>query len=318
MEPRRVRIAVGPAPSHWGESHLDSLYHELARSPADTVYLGETACPADSSLSADFYCRICDELARAGKKVYASSLILVTEKDDRGPFDRLAHRLGRVEINSPAFLAAARRYHAVAGAFLNVYNAAAADILARCNVERVVLPCDLDIESIAAITKRCGIATEVVVHGHVPLAMSPTCLTVRVLGRVGQAFSPPEAGRPPINQQPGKAAPQCGALCRRYPEGMIMNAGCRPLFRIDGPQTLSAPAWCLVEHLPELERAGVHTIRILPQWRHSGRILRIYRDVLDRRRTPRDALNELKELSPGGLCNGLSVGKAGWIYESPN
>jgi putative sterol carrier protein len=90
------------------------------------------------------------------------------------------------------------------------------------------------------------------------------------------------------------------------------------MFRIDGPQTLSAPSYCLVEYLPQLAEAGVDTVRILPQWNHTGRIVRIYKDVLEHRRHCVDAVEELKAISPWGLCNGWFLGKAGWIYESSN
>ncbi len=58
-------------------------------------------------------------------------------------------------------------------------------------------------------------------------------------------------------------------------------------------------------------------MRILPQWNHTARVVRIYRDVLEHRRDCKDVLEELKAISPMGLCNGWVLGKAGWIYESP-
>jgi putative sterol carrier protein len=212
-------------------------------------------------------------------------------------FADLAQRLQRIEINSPAFLGFARRYPAVTGIFLNVYNSVTADILAKRMVRRITLPCELSFQSIASIAKSCTVATEVVVHGHIPIATSATCQTARSLGRNGDG---------------------CGKLCQRYPEGMVLEAGDRSMFRIEGPQTLSAATYCLIEYLPQLAKAGVDTVRILPQWSHTGRIVRIYRDVLEHRRDCRDAAEELKTISPTGLCNGWFLGKAGWIYESPN
>jgi putative sterol carrier protein len=99
---------------------------------------------------------------------------------------------------------------------------------------------------------------------------------------------------------------------------MVLEAGDRPMFRIEGPQTLSAATYCLVEYLPQLVKVDVDTVRILPQWNHTGRIVRIYRDVLEQRRHCADAAEELKAISPTGLCNGWLLGKAGWVYESPN
>jgi collagenase-like PrtC family protease/putative sterol carrier protein len=292
-----MKISVGPAPSHWGTSKLESFYRELAQSPADYVYLGETACPNRSCCSSGFLGGLCEELTQAGKEVYASSLILVRNEEQYRAFRDLAQRIRRIEINSPAFLGFARRYPAVTGIFLNVYNSAAADILARHMVKRIMPSCELSFQSVASIAKECTVATEVVVHGHIPIAISGTCLTARSLGRNGDG---------------------CENLCERYPEGMVLEAGDRPLFRIDGPQTLSAATYCLVEYIPQLEKAGIDTVRILPQWNHTGRIVRIYRDVLEHHRDCRDAADELKAISPMGLCNGWFLGKAGRIYESPN
>ncbi len=292
-----MKISVGPAPSHWGRERIESFYQALARCPVDYVYLGETACPVRSCFSPDFLDRLCDELTRAGKKVYVSSLSLVRSEKQYRTFRGLAQRVQHIEINSPAFLGLARHYHAVTGMFLNVYNSATANILAKHKVERIMLPCELNFQSIASIAKRCTAATELIVHGHVPIGISRTCQTVRSLGYNGDG---------------------CGKLCQRYPEGMTLNAGDQPMFRVDGPQTLSASTYCLVEYLPQLAQAGVDTVRILPQWNHTGRIVHIYRDVLEHRRHCADVVEELKAISSGGLCNGWFLGKAGWVYESPN
>ncbi len=292
-----MKISVGPAPSHWGRERIENFYHELARCPVDYVYLGETVCPARSCFLPDFLDKLCDELTQAGKKVYISSLTLVRSEKQYRAFSDLARRVRHIEINSPAFLGLARHYHAVTGMFLNVYNSATADILAEYMVKRIVLSSELSFQSVASIAKRCTVATEVVVHGHIPIAISGKCHTTRSLGQNGDG---------------------CRQLCRQYPEGVVLEAGDRSMFRVDGPQTLSASTYCLVEYLPQLAQAGVDTVRILPQWNHTGRIVRIYRDVLEQRRYCVDAAEELKAISPTGLCNGWFLGKAGWVYESPN
>ncbi len=292
-----MRISVGPAPSHWGAEKLLKLYRELAGAPVDDVYLGETACAGRSCLSPELAAGICDDLERAGKRVFASSLVLVREEAERRDFGRLARSFKRVEINSPALLPLARRYHAIGGMFLNVYNAASARVLARHRIDGIVLPCELDLASAAAVAGASPIATEMLVHGHAPIAISWACNTL------GAAAGP--SGR-------------CPRPCRRYPEGILLEAGQQPLFRVDGPQTLSGPTYCLVEYLSELAQAGVQTVRVLPHPCHTMRIVRLYRDVLDGRVRPPDARRELAGLSPAGLCNGWLLGKAGWMYESPN
>ncbi len=99
-----MKISVGPAPSHWGTSKLESFYREIAQSPADYVYLPETASSDCSCCSSDFLGGLYDELTQAGKEVYASSLILVRNQEQYRAFIDLAERVRRIEINSPAFL----------------------------------------------------------------------------------------------------------------------------------------------------------------------------------------------------------------------
>ncbi len=293
-----MRLSVGPAPSNWGEEKLRSFYRELARCPVDSVSLGETACPVRSCFGADLVDEICAELRRENKSVYASSLVLVKDRKGYRDFSELARQVEQIEINSPAFLSMAQCYPAaVGGMFLNVYNSSAARILTEYKVRRIVLPCELDLRSIASIAKGSNAAIEVVVHGYVPIATSYTCPTARCFGR-GDS--------------------ECAQVCREYPDGMILEAGDRPIFRIEGPRTLSAATYCLVEYLGELEKARVDTVRVLPQWEHTASILQIYRDVLDNRRESRDALAELRDLSPTSFCNGWFLGQAGWTYESPN
>lgn len=292
-----MNISVGPIPSYWGKDRVEKLCEELARSPVDYVYLGETACLDRSYFSQVFLDELCDKLTEAGKHVYVSSPILVTDERQYSAFKDLAERVQSIEINSPAFLGLARRYRAVAGMFLNVYNLAAADILARHGAERVVLPCELNFQSVVSISRRCKAVTECIVHGHVPIAVSRNCRTACSLGRTD---------------------PRCDKLCRHYPDGMVLEAQGKPLFRIEGRQTLSAATYCLVEYLPQLNHAGVDTVRILPQWDHTAQIVNIYRDVLDHRKCAVDAAEELRSISTTGLCNGWFSGKAGWVYESPN
>ncbi len=292
-----MRISVGPAPSHWGEVKLRAFYKELTDCPVDDVYVGETGCPERSCFSHRLVDDICEQLTRAGKIVYASSFVLVNNDKHHRIFRDLAQCVGRIEANSPAFLRLAQQYPTVGGMFLNICNSAAARVAAKTMIERIVLPCELALESIALITKHFDVATEIVVHGHVPIAMSITCPTARCFGREQR---------------------NCGKVCQQRPHGIVLKAGDQPMFRIEGPRTLSATTYCLVEHLMELAEAGVETVRILPQWDQTPRIVHIYRNVLDHRKSPGQARVELEVISSEGLCNGWFFNRAGWLYESPN
>lgn len=292
-----MKISVGPVPSHWGQDKIIDFYRDLAQSPADDVYIGETVCPERSCYSTDFLGRLSDDLADAGKQVFASSLILVKDSDQVPAFRKLADRVKRIEINSPAFLALAPDYDAVSGATLHIHNSAAANAMAKRSIDRIVPTYELAGRTLTSIAKTSTVPVEVVVHGHIPIAISADCQTARSFQRNGDG---------------------CDCLCSNYPEGMVLHGADRPIFRIEGPQTLSAATYCLVEYLDRLSDAGVDTIRILPQPNHTTRIIGIYRDVLDAKMTPREALKNLETIHSLGLCNGWFLGKAGWDYQSPN
>ena len=191
-----MRISVGPAPCSWGEEKLTNFYQEIAESPADDVYLGEVVCAKRSCLSPEMVSHIARALAHAGKTLYLSSPALVTNQEERREFDLLWRHVKCVEINSTAFLATARSRPAVAGAFLNVYNSSAARMLGRLGVVRVVFPSEISREPLESLVKRSGLKVEVVVHGHIPIALSRNCHTARALMRDERS---------------------CGAACRRFP-----------------------------------------------------------------------------------------------------
>ncbi len=106
-----MKISIGPAPSHWGEKKIRKFYRELAKSPADHVYLGETVCPERSCFSPTFLTGLCDMLRRAGKQVFVSSLVLVKDSERLCAFRELAELVDGIEINSPAFLSLARHHY---------------------------------------------------------------------------------------------------------------------------------------------------------------------------------------------------------------
>ncbi len=294
-----MRIAVGPAGSSWDREKTMGFYREIAEAPVDDVYIGEVGCAKRSWLTREIVESITERLTRAGKVVYLSSPALVTSPSQRRGFERLRGSFERVEINSPSFLTGPHSRSTVAGSFLNVCNSRALGALGELGIDRAVLPAEITRRSVGSMARYCSVKVEVIVHGHVPLALSRNCYTVRALA---------------------ESCEDCGVACRDYPEGMVLAAGTRALFRVDGPLALSAGSYCLVEYLGWFEAIGVHCVRILAQSEGTGRIISTYRSLLERpgRGAGRRAADELRKLSPNGICNGWFTGKAGWTYESPN
>ncbi|MCH7958231.1 MAG: U32 family peptidase, partial [Proteobacteria bacterium] len=83
-------------------------------------------------------------------------------------------------------------------------------------------------------------------------------------------------------------------------------------------QTLSY-TWCnLAGELAELRAMGVHRFRLSPQDTDMVAVARIFRDLLDGRRQPREARESLAGLAGGTpFSNGFYYGMEGIAFREP-
>ncbi len=281
-----MKITIGPATGSFGPQGLRDLYRDVASSPADEVYLGELAC--EKREHRHELLAAARELARAGKVVHAVSPAIHTPSRNARGFESLAELTDGVEINSPAFLGyAAERGRWVAGRFLNISNAMAAEIVCSQGAARIVAPIELGGLGVHALARATSAEIEVVVHGRVPVGIAARCLSARAAGKPRGA---------------------CGKVCLENPGGIPLESDGDVLFRIDGPLTLSGRTWCLVGQLSDLSEAGVGAVRIIPVPGRTRRIATIYRSVLDGKVLPSEAATELSSISPEGLIGEWGVG----------
>ena len=99
---RILRLALGPVQYYWSRDDLLVFYDNVAESPVDIVYLGETVCAKRRSLHLDDWLALGEQLAAAGKEVVLSSLALIeAEGDDasicsraRGKSAGVCYRIG--------------------------------------------------------------------------------------------------------------------------------------------------------------------------------------------------------------------------------
>jgi collagenase-like PrtC family protease len=281
-----MKITIGPATGSFGPQGLQDLYREVASSPADEVYLGELACEKREHRRE--LLAAAHELRAAGKVVHAASPAIHTPSRTARGFESLAEVADDVEINSPAFLPyAAKHGRWVAGPFLNIYNAGAAEFARGQGAFRIVAPAEFGGPGVRELARGAPVEIEVIVHGQVPVGLSAMCLSAKAAGRPSRA---------------------CAQVCLETPEGLALESDGDVLFRIDGPLTLSGKTWCLVRKLSDLNEGGVRAVRIMPVPGHTGRIAAIFRSVLDGRAAPSEAASELESISPGGLTSTWGVG----------
>jgi collagenase-like PrtC family protease len=189
----------------------------------------------------------------------------------------------------------AHRPHAI-GPFVNVYNEAAAAFLAARGARRIALPPELPIASVGAIAAAVpGVAIEVWAFGRVPLAISARCYHARLNGRTKDS---------------------CQFACEKDLDGLeVATIDDQKFLAINGVQTLSCTYCSLLKEAGELAQLGIAALRLSPHTCDMVAVARLFRDVLDGRREPEDAMSRLRAACPDAVfSNGFVQGAAGALY----
>jgi collagenase-like PrtC family protease len=189
----------------------------------------------------------------------------------------------------------AGRPHAI-GPFVNVYNEAAAAFLAEKGACRIALPPELPKTSIAAIAAAAPqVAMEVWAFGRVPLAVSARCYHARLHGR---------------------SKDSCQFVCENDPDGLpVETLDGEKFLAVNGVQTLSHTCCNLIGEARELGELGVASLRLSPHTCDMVAVAGIFRDVLDGKCEPAQAMPELRALYPGpAFSNGFVRGTIGAHY----
>lgn len=281
-----MKLSLGPLQYYWSRRQTLDFYESAAAMPVDIVYLGETVCSRRHELRLDDYFDVAARLADAGKEVVLSTLTLIESESDlkalrriveNGKFSVEANEMGAVR------LLAEKKIPFVAGPTLNVFNSHTLSLLADMGATRWVMPPEGTREQLAGVHqgKPAAVATEVFVHGRVPLAYSARCFTARR-----------------YNLQKDT----CEFKCIDFPDGMMARTREGQEFLcINGIQTQSAKTYNLLAELPELAADGVEVLRISPQSEGTAEVVAAFRKRLS---------GEAATLA-GDFCNGFWHGRPG-------
>jgi collagenase-like PrtC family protease len=290
-----MKLTLGPLLYYWPRATVLGFYEAVARAPVDTVYLGEVVCSRRHELSFDDWLEIAERLAAAGKEVVLSAQALTESEGDLKLLRRtVANGRFRVEANdwgAAHLLAGTPGW--VAGPHLNVYNPQTLALVAELGATRWVAPLEATRELVAGMlaARPAAMQAEVFGFGRMPLAFSARCFTARRFNRQKE---------------------DCGYACLEFPDGMALGTReAKPFLAVNGIQTLSAGAYCLVEELAALRAAGVNLLRASPQSKDAVEILFALRAACDGRLSSFDARKALAALAPGKLWNGFWHGRPG-------
>jgi collagenase-like PrtC family protease len=290
-----MKLALGPLLYYWPRETVLGFYEAVAAAPVDTVYLGEVVCSRRHELSFEDWLAIGEQLAAAGKEVVLSAQALAESEGDLKLQRRaVANGRFRVEANdwgAVHLLAGTPGW--VAGPHLNVYNPQTLALVAEMGATRWVAPLEATRELVAGMlaARPAKMEAEVFGYGRLPLAFSARCFTARRFNRQKE---------------------DCGYACLEFPDGMALaTREGKPFLAVNGVQTLSAGAYCLVQELGALREAGVALLRVSPQSKDTVEILFALRAACDGHLSSFDARKALAALAPGALWNGFWHGRPG-------
>ncbi|WP_435627717.1 U32 family peptidase [Candidatus Ferrigenium straubiae] len=290
-----MKLALGPVLYYWDRDTMLGFYDEMASAPVDIIYLGETVCSRRHLLRLQDYLDMAERLTAAGKEVVLSTQTLIESENDLKTLRKIAENENfRVEANDMgAVRLLANKMPFVAGPFLNIYNPQTLDMLTGLGATRWVMPLEMSREALVSINnnRQTKLETEVFAYGRLPLAFSARCFTAR---------------------HHNLQKDDCQFKCLDYEDGLALKTReGQPFLNLNGIQTQSALVHNLIGELDSLQGAGVDVVRVSPQAHHSGKILGLFRESMEQRLTPEQALAQIKDLMPAASCNGYWHGKPG-------
>ncbi len=290
-----MKLALGPNLYYWDRDKTAAFYDEIAASPVDIVYLGETVCSRRHLLRLQDYLDIAQQLVAAGKEVVLSTQTLIESESDLKTLRRITdNEKFKVEANDMgAVRLLANRVPFVAGPTLNIYNPQTLDLLAGLGATRWVMPVEMSREALASLLENSthNIETELFAYGRLPLAYSARCFTAR---------------------HHNLQKDDCQFRCLDYENGLTLKTReGQPFLTLNGIQTQSARVYNLIGELDSLQDAGIDVVRVSPQAWHSGKILHLFRECMEQRLSPTLAQAQIEKLMPEVPCNGYWHGKPG-------
>lgn len=283
-----MKLALGPVLYYWDRDTMLDFYDQMADAPVDIIYLGETVCSRRHLLRLQDYLDVAERLVAAGKEVVIATQTLIESEYDVKTLRRIAgNEKFRVEANDMgAVRLLANKTLFVAGSTLNVFNSQTLDLLAGLGATRWVMPVEMSRAALASVLRQrqSAVETEVFAYGRLPLAYSARCFTAR---------------------HHNLQKDDCQFKCLDYEDGLALKTReGQPFLTLNGIQTQSALVHNLIAELDTLQDAGVDVVRVSPQAHHSGEILRLFRECMERRLTPAQALSQIEGLMPAASCNG--------------
>ena len=250
-----MKFSLGPILYFWERNVIYDFYEQVARTPVDIIYLGETVCAKRRQLSIGDWIDLGYKLKARGKQVILSTLTLLEAESELGQVRKICQNGDfLVEANdmSAVQILSELQVPFITGPFINIYNAQTLQMLVKKGLQRWVMPVELSrqtLDQILSEAKKLGFdgdfETEVFSYGKLPLAFSARCFTTR-------AYNMPKDS--------------CEFICGKHPDGMpLKSQEGDNVFTINGIQTQSGADYNLLAQLHSMRSLGVDVMRLSPQ-----------------------------------------------------
>lgn len=271
---------------------MDCLYAAVAAG-ADAVYVGGKRFGArafaknfeiDELRAAVRYCRL------NGVKLYVTLNTLIEDREmaDAVEYAAELYRIGvdALIVADLGVVSAIRRYvpdlELHASTQMSVHSSLGASAAAELGVSRVVVARELSLENIKSVVENSPTEIEVFLHGALCVCHSGQCLFSSMVG--GRSGNRGECAQP-----------------------------CRLPFN-NGKYPLSLKDLSLADHIPELIRSGVASLKIEGRMKSPDyvyTVTKIYRRLLDEGRAANAAERDIlrRAFSRGGFTDGYFVGR---------
>ncbi len=296
-----MKLALGPLLYYWPRQSVLDFYADIADSPIDSVYLGETVCSRRHELRLEDWLEVGKVLAAAGKEVVMSSQGLVESESDLKTLRRIVRQCAdgepgfRVEANDMGavrLLGEAGVRDWVAGPTLNIFNPTTLQMMIDAGATRWAVAPEISGAALAEVRAalEAPIETEVFAYGRLPLAHSARCFTARH-----------------FNLQKDT----CEFRCLAINDGITLRTReGEPFLTLNGVQTQSARVHNLLGDLASV-KGKAELLRISPQGTHTRDIVELFRATLAGARSPAEALDDCRPMMVEAPCNGFWHGRAG-------
>ncbi|MBY0576856.1 MAG: U32 family peptidase [Gallionellaceae bacterium] len=291
-----MKLSLGPILYYWERDAVFNFYDEIANTPVDIVYLGETVCARRHLIGTSDWIQMAEKLADAGKEAVLSSLSLIESESDLKRLRRIAEN-GKfsVEANDmgAVHLLSAAKIPFVAGPHINTYNPQTLEMLAELGAKRWVMPVEMSREALSHMqaTRPAGMETEVFAYGRLPLAFSARCFTAR-------HYNLPKD--------------DCQFKCLDFADGITLKTReGKPFLALNGIQTQSASVYNLIGEFDSMRETGVDIVRISPQGFHTADVIRLFRETMEGRLPVQEAVQQMARLMPDQACDGYWHGRPG-------